>query len=272
MLICPHCKKPLAHSGGVMKCEDGHSFDIASSGYCNLLSGSKSGDFKGDSREMVAARRKFLDSGTYEPLRNAVCDRALELLPNAAANVVDCGCGEGYYTRAVAEKIIASGRKLQMIGADIAKSATQYAAKRDKNTCYVTASSYHMPVETACADLILSLFAPTPAGEFSRMLKAEGKALQVVPGTEHLLELKEAIYDEPYLNREDKHTLESFRLSDKRKVLYKVRLEDKELIEALFYMTPYVHRTPKEGMERLHALESIELTMSFVLLTFEKEI
>jgi len=42
-------------------------------------------------------------------------------------------------------------------------------------------------------------------------------------------------------------------------------------VQALFSMTPYIHRTGKESMDRLRAIERIELTLSFVLLCFERE-
>ncbi|MGN1031431.1 MAG: putative RNA methyltransferase [Butyricicoccaceae bacterium] len=270
MLICPHCAQPLVRGAHTLRCASGHSFDLAASGYCNLLTGSRSGDKTGDNKQMVLARRKFLDSGAYQQLRDAVCGRVLELVPQEHAQVVDAGCGEGYYTRAVAQALADSGRSLTMIGADISKSATQYAAKRDNRTTYITASAYHMPVQDHSADLILSLFAPAPSQEFARMLTAEGKVLQVVPGAEHLWELKQAVYDTPYRNREDKHTLDGFVLTDRRKLTYPAKICGTEQIEALFSMTPYAHRTPRKGLERLHALENITVTLSFVLLTFEK--
>ena len=263
MLICPNCGKALSMLGSAYKCGGAHSFDIASSGYCNLLCGSKPGEYTGDSREMVAARRRFLDTGAYEKLRDAVCERVMELSPETA---VDAGCGEGYYTREIA-KCVSS----EIIGIDISKSATQYAAKRDKKTVYVTASAYHMPVADNSADLVLSLFAPTPAEEFSRILKPDGCVLAVVPGTEHLWELKQAIYDEPYLNREDKHSIDGFSLIDKKKIIYEASVVGNENISALFSMTPYIHRTSKEGMDRLSRLEDINLTLSFVLLTYKRK-
>ena len=61
-----------------------------------------------------------------------------------------------------------------MIGADISKSATAYAAKRDKLSQYITANSYKLPVSDKSADIILSLFAPTPAEEFKRILAPGG--------------------------------------------------------------------------------------------------
>lgn len=262
MLICPNCGKSLERAGNTYKCASGHSFDIASAGYCNLLCGSKPGEFTGDSREMVAARRQFLDGGAYEKLRDAVCERARAL---AAHTAVDAGCGEGYYTREISKYV--SG---DVIGIDISKAATQYAAKRDKKTSYITASAYNMPVADKSADLVLSLFAPTPAAEFGRILKNDGHVLLVVPGNEHLWELKQAIYDEPYLNREDKHSLEGFELIHKQKVMYEADVAGNSSIKALFSMTPYIHRTSKEGMDRLEKLDNIHLTLSFVLLTYKK--
>ena len=272
MLICPNCGLDLVRQENSLKCAKGHSFDIASAGYCNLLLGSKPGDFIGDSKEMVMARRQFLDTAAYEPLRSRLCQLLVSEAPAAKANVLDAGCGEGYYTGALAKALEESGRDFTMIGADISKSATAYAAKRDKLSQYITANSYKLPVKDASADIILSLFAPAPAGEFSRILAPGGRVIMAVPGTEHLWELKEAIYDEPYKNNEDKHSLEGFKLVRREKLSYKARIHGKSNVQALFSMTPYIHRTGKESMERLRAIEDIELTLSFVLLCFEREI
>lgn len=271
MLICPNCGLDLELCAKSLKCPKGHSFDIASAGYCNLLLGSRPGDFMGDNKEMVMARRQFLDGGAYEPLRSALCELVLAKAPQGRAAVLDAGCGEGYYTGAVAAALNDSGRALTMVGADISKSATAYAAKRDKLTRYITANSYKLPVKEGSADIILSLFAPAPAGEFARILAPDGKVIMAVPGTEHLWELKQAIYDEPYKNDEDKHALEGFRLTERKKLSYKALVEGKSNVQALFSMTPYIHRTGKESMDRLRAIDSIELTLSFVLLCFERE-
>ena len=125
MLICPNCGEQLIKTENTFRCVNKHSFDIASSGYCNLLVGSKAGEFKGDSKEMVMARRSFLDSGAYEPLRDAVCNTVRNLAPSV---VIDAGCGEGYYTRAVATVLLDVNNDVIMIGADISKAATQYAS------------------------------------------------------------------------------------------------------------------------------------------------
>ena len=220
---------------------------------------------------MVAARRLFLDSGAFDPLRDAVCDIVRTLAPGRSPCAVDAGCGEGYYTRAVADTLRALDPGYAVFGADISKAATQYAAKRDKLTQYITASVYRLPLSDGCAGLITSLFAPAPADEFNRVLSPGGAVLQVVPGAEHLIELKRAVYDEPYENEESKHALEGFVCAGRQKLTYRRHIGSAELIRALFAMTPYVHRTPKEGIERLNALSSLAVTFSFLLLTFERE-
>ena len=63
-LACPLDGLPLQSTGTAWRCASGHSFDIASQGYTNLLpvQHKRSRD-PGDSKEMVAARRRFLTAG-----------------------------------------------------------------------------------------------------------------------------------------------------------------------------------------------------------------
>lgn len=270
MLICPKCSQPLEKAGSAFHCAQGHSYDIASSGYCNLLLSSKAGEFRGDNREMVAARREFLDTGAYAPLRDKICGKVLSLAKDGVT-LLDSGCGEGYYTRAVSEALGNSGLQFESVGVDISKSATLYASKRDKLTQYITAGCFHLPVADKSVDILLSLFAPVAGEEFGRVLKEDGTVITVVPGEKHLWELKEAIYDNPYINDENKHSIEGFVKSGEEKLTYTAHLSCAEHIRALFSMTPYAHRTPAEGIERLNSLDSIDLTLSFKILEYKKQ-
>ncbi|MBR4742958.1 MAG: methyltransferase domain-containing protein [Oscillospiraceae bacterium] len=267
MLICPVCSAPLAEAGRTLRCPAGHSFDLAASGYCNLLTGSRNGAFMGDDREMVAARRRFLESGAYAPLREALCRLLVSLTEGRSGlSLLDAGCGEGYYTRAAAAALSGAGRLSRAVGADISKAATRYAAGRDRSVRYVTANTYRLPIADGCADLILSLFAPAPADEFRRVLAPDGLVIRAVPGADHLWELKEAVYDEPYRNREEKHRLAGFDECDRLRVEYPFTLDSAERIRDLFAMTPYARRTPRQGLERLEKLDRLEVTFSFLLL------
>jgi 23S rRNA (guanine745-N1)-methyltransferase len=266
MLVCPVCKEKLLTIGKTMKCASGHSYDIAAQGYVNLLLSGKSGDCVGDDPELITARRDFLDAGYYAPLRTAICEK-VRLLGEGKNDlrVLDSGCGEGYYTRAIAETMPDAA----VYGVDISRYATKIAAGRDKKSRYITASAASLPIANASVDLAASVFAPRFATELRRVLKPDGAALIVVPGRNHLLELKEAVYETAYLNREEKHTLDGFTLESSDRVVYDAHIDNPTHIRRLFAMTPYAVHTPKAGIARLNALAEIGVTLDFLLLTFK---
>ena len=72
MVICPLCEKPLSREAKNWHCENGHTFDVARQGYVNLLTVQQKHSLNpGDTREMVGARRQFLEAGYYLPLGKA---------------------------------------------------------------------------------------------------------------------------------------------------------------------------------------------------------
>ena len=113
--ICPVCTEQghnensalLRRVGGALKCPRNHSFDVSARGYVNLLLAQhKNVKDPGDSKEMAAARREFLNTGAYKPLLDGVCAAAAELTDGMANPIVaDCGCGEGYYTAGIYEAL-----------------------------------------------------------------------------------------------------------------------------------------------------------------------
>jgi len=73
LLTCPICRESLAQVGGTLKCPRSHSFDLAREGYVNLLlPGRRRPEVLGDTRDMLRARRRFLDRGHYAPLSDAI--------------------------------------------------------------------------------------------------------------------------------------------------------------------------------------------------------
>ena len=69
---CPICSRALRRRENALCCEAGHSFDIASQGYVHLLPPNRMhAKLPGDSKEMVAARRRFLDTGCYALFQEA---------------------------------------------------------------------------------------------------------------------------------------------------------------------------------------------------------
>ena len=114
-LRCPICGCNFSRFENSLKCEKGHSFDIASSGYINLLKPGKMNNAKaGDSKEMIKARSNFFLSGAYSNIRNKLCDIIGQYKNDV---IIDAGCGEGYYTEGVADKFGVSS----VIGFDMSK-------------------------------------------------------------------------------------------------------------------------------------------------------
>ena len=149
---CPLCGAPLA--GDVsLKCARNHSFDRAKEGYWHLLPvQSMRTKAPGDSKEMVAARRAFLNAGYYGIFGRAAGELCLEYgqpaAPGAALHLLDAGCGEGWYDRCIAQQFAKAGRPLQLAGFDIAKPAVRLAAKALPAARYAVASSFSQPVRT----------------------------------------------------------------------------------------------------------------------------
>ena len=133
------------------------------------------------------------------------------------------------------------------------------------------ASVYHMPLEEESVSVLVNCFAPLAAGEFRRSLKPGGHFLYVVPEPRHLGEMKEILYDEPYENERRDERYEGFRLTEEIPIHFAFTLREQESIAALFHMTPYAWKTPKEGIERLQKINELTVTAAFRVLIFEKD-
>lgn len=224
----------------------------------------------GDSKEMVAARRRFLAAGHYQPIADAVARALLAGLP-AAASCLDAGCGEGYYLRRLAAAA-GAGRTLSLLGLDISRWAVLAAAKQDRRPNWVVGSNASLPVPTGTVDRLLCLFGFPVHGEFARVLKAGGKLVQVDAGPEHLRELREIIY--PALKPQRPiaaPTPAGFRHLGTETLGYSLALAGTEPIADLLAMTPHLYRASAEGRARAAALTALTLTVDVRLARFARD-
>lgn len=267
IFTCPVCGKALDTAGNSYKCAGGHSFDLARSGYVNLLLSKHIGKtVHGDNKLMVRARREFLEKGYYQPLRDALCKAVRENFDGGV--LLDAGCGEGYYTSAVAETL---GGAAEVYGIDISKIAVEFAAKRRDGVHYAAGSVFHIPVADASSDALITLFSPYCGEEFRRVLRDGGVMIMAIPSTDHLWELKQKIYDIPYKNEVKPYELEGFSFVGKESIRYVMELASQEDIQQLFSMTPYYYRTGQEQQKRLETLNSLNVTADFELLIYKND-
>lgn len=265
LLMCPVCRKALVLNDRTWRCESNHSYDIAKQGYVNLhVVQHKHSKNPGDTPESVQARRAFLSAGYYAPLQQAVVEKIREL---RIENLLDIGCGEGYYTNAMQAEV------MQCVGVDIAKNAVQVAAKLNKDVAWIVGTGATLPVLDESIDLCTSLFSPIPKEEILRVLKIDGHLLVVTPATEHLYAMREALFEE--VKPHDSHKFVEQLASD-------FELVEEEVIDApftlpqqdlknLIAMTPYAYKAKPERREALEQNESLELKAQFQIYVFKKK-
>ena len=267
---CPVCGEPLLREDRAYRCERGHSYDISREVYTYLLPpNQKHSAAPGDDKGMAAARREFLSKGYYKPLLDTLCREILARAGDSPA-ILDTGCGEGYYTAGVYRALLQAGKSPRMAGIDISKFILRYAARREKGVEFAVASSYRLPVADGSVDILLNCFSPLALEEFRRVLRPGGWFVYVVPAAGHLWELKCAAYDSPYPNEEKDTPYDGFEYDAVREVKTRITLASNDDIMNLFTMTPYFWRTPKEGVDRLRSLSSLETAAEFRIHIFKK--
>lgn len=267
LFCCPVCSKQMNKESGSYRCESSHCFDIAKEGYTNLLISGKNSAVSGDDKEMVKARTRFLEGGYYSVLRDKLCELIKENLSDNSV-ILDSGCGEGYYTKAITET--AKSKASKVCGVDLSKAAIRHAAKNCKEAEFAVASVYRLPLSDSSVDLIINCFSPMASEEFSRVLKENGLFFYVVPGAKHLWELKSVLYDVPYENEEKITEYDCFTHIKEVSVDTKFSLTEKEDIMALYHMTPYTWTTPKDGAARLSDTQELNVTASFHIHVYRK--
>lgn len=215
---------------------------------------------------MVAARSAFLDKGYYAPLLDGLCQVAVSHISKLPAPVLlDCGCGEGYYTAGLYQALAKSGVAPKVAGIDISKFALRKGAKRLPQGEFAVASVYRLPVADSSVDMLTNVFSPLCLEEFARVLRPGGVFCYAVPSPMHLWEMKQVLYASPYENPSKREDYEGFAYEQVVPLLYTVNLDCSADIMALFGMTPYAWKTPKDGVDRLKQLEHLTCQIGFDL-------
>ncbi|MBW3696445.1 23S rRNA (guanine(745)-N(1))-methyltransferase [Vibrio sp. T187] len=264
---CPLCHQPLSLTERTFKCDKNHQFDLAKEGYVNLMPAHhKRSKDPGDNKEMMQARRRFLEQNHYNPMRQAVASLCTSHLPEQSATLLDIGCGEGYYTHEVASQATAS---TTVFGLDISKIAIKYAAKRYSNCDFSVASSHRLPFADSSLDAVLRIYAPCKAEELQRAVKNDGVVITVTPAGRHLYQLRDRIYDGVRLHDETPEEIEGFSLEHQEKLNYTMELTGGDAYD-LLQMTPFAWKATAEFKQELQAAELFQCEADFMLRVYRK--
>lgn len=182
---CPVCQQELAVEKNSLQCINHHCFDISKLGYVNFAINKKVP--KHYSKETFENRMSILENGYYLHILNELADIVKRL--DNVKTVLDIGCGEGYYSRKIKEAL-----NKEVIAFDISKASIQLAAKNDSSNSvkWFVGDLARLPIKNNSIDCILDVFSPANYTEFNRVLTEGGNVIKVIPGNEHLKEIRHA--------------------------------------------------------------------------------
>src|ERR1035438_5920837 len=188
MLVCSvrDCGMPLVREEQRLACPHGHSFDVARSGYINLLQPQdRRSKQPGDTAAAVRARRRLHDRGVTEPLLRGIAELVAAL---PADLVLDAGCGDGFYLGSLAREA-----GFDAHGIDISTPAIDAAARRYPGCEWIAANADRLvPYSDHSFSIVLSITARMNAPEFRRVLRPDGKLLVAIPAPDDLIEIGRA--------------------------------------------------------------------------------
>jgi 23S rRNA (guanine745-N1)-methyltransferase len=253
LLLCPvrDCHLLLARTEKRLACPRGHSFDIARSGYANLLQPQdKRSKQPGDTAAAVAGRRRLHDRGVTEPLLRAIAE-LLSLSPQDV--VLDAGCGDGFYLGTLAREA-----GFDAYGVDISIPAIDLAARRYPSCEWIVANADRfLPYAGGSFSVLQSITARMNAQEFRRVLKDDGRMLVALPAPDDLMELRGAGRDRT------ERTVETFApdfcLTERRRVSTVAALDAAAVEDMLHSIYRPMQPQPAQSMQ---------VTLSLDLLLF----
>ena len=248
---CPVCHTLLTRHDASLTCESGHTFTIAAKGYSNLIPNQK--PLHGYNRSFFENRKVMMHAGLYDHVV-ATTVQALEesFGPSAekhqSLTLLDAGCGEGFYSRTLNEQY-----GYQVIGLDVAKDGIAVAATGGGDVLWLVGDVANIPLADHSVDAVLDVFTPANYTEFSRVLKPAGKLIKVIPGPQHMIEIRELLGNDlssqTYSNKRVYDYFEEHLSVDSHLHACKtidLTTKDDSFIEGLLQMTPVMFNQDKD--------------------------
>jgi 23S rRNA (guanine745-N1)-methyltransferase len=249
MLLCSvrDCHLRLVRQERRMLCPRGHSFDIARSGYINLLQPQeRRAKRPGDTPEAVAARRRLHDLGVTEGLRLAIAE-AVAVTPNDV--VLDAGSGDGFYLGT-----LHCETGFDAHGIDISIPAVDAAARRYPGCEWVVANADRVvPYADESFSVVLSITARMNPGEFRRVLRPAGRLLVAVSAPDDLIELRGSGRDRVAQTLD--RFAHGFTLIDKRRISTCADLDASAVRDVLVSIYRPMQPRPPEAMRVTFSLD-----------------
>ena len=256
---CPKCKESLDINENVLVCANNHSFDIAKEGYVNLILANKKNSLQsGDTKEMIKARDKFLQTGHYDFLLKSIFKLASK--SRKFKNILEVGCGSGFYLNALNEYI----KPDLALGSDVSKEAMKFSSKKYKDCYFSVDNSFDFNFKNEFFDLVISIFSPFDNAELERIIAKSGLFILVRPGKNHLTELYDLIgmpkKEKTYPEFTNLKSIKTIEVSQKNKIT-------QEDLNSLIEMSPLFWKIKNIDIKDINLPE---ITFDFWVNVYEK--
>jgi 23S rRNA (guanine745-N1)-methyltransferase len=263
-----NCNLPLIRRDRAFVCSRGHAYDVARSGYLNLLQPQdRRSRHAGDAKTAIEARARLLAAGVGRTILDAFVERTAALDLGSRPVVADLGAGSGD-----ALGTLAASRSILGIGVDLSTAAAEHAARRFPALTWVVANAdRRLPVLDQRLDLVISLHGRRNPAECARVLKRSGFLFVAVPAPDDLIQLREVVLGRGVeRDRSDAVVAEhssGFTLVDRASVREQHRLERERLLD-LLGATYRGKRT--STATRVDALERLDVTLASQAFVFSR--
>lgn len=223
-------------------------------------------------KNCVESRLNFLNKGYYD----RVSDKLNEYIYNGQKefNIIDSGCGPGFYMHKLKEFLNSKGIKSNISGFDISKVAIDLAKETFKDINFFYGDVNSIPITDKSQNAIVCIFSLKNYKEYNRILKENGKVYIITSGGKnHFKEIlsKFGIEKEKDFGKMENEFKNANFKENKREFLeYKINVKSKEDILEMIETIPYHLEFPEDKLNYFKNLENLDLTVSFCFLEIEK--
>jgi 23S rRNA (guanine745-N1)-methyltransferase len=261
------CGLLLERRGQVLICARGHAYDVARSGYFNLLQPQDRKSLSaGDTSAAIEARARLLGTGLGRSILDAFVSHAAALMPSNGV-VVDLGSGSGEVLGELAQRVSGAG-----IGIDLSTAAAEYAARRFPAITWIVANAdRRLPLLDHTVDLVLSLNGRRHPAEAARVMTRAGHLLVATPAADDLIELRAAVQGQrmarerhPALVAEHAAHFEVVEQFEARERHHVTREQMRDLLRGTYRGTRH------SAVEAVEALDDMDVTLASTILLLRR--
>lgn len=261
MFSCPLCRGRIrVTEQGDLNCENKHCFNLARKGYINFVNAAHESFYD---KELFDSRGRVFQNGFYQPVAEELAKTIASyetLWQKDAINVLDIGCGEGYYLDYIGTHCL----QAVCFGIDLSKDAIKAATNHEKENVWAIADLTKLPFRNKTFHVLLNVLTPANYEEFSRIQKKQGILIKVSPGKQYLKEIRERFFDKEYdEERVVEYSKDNMEILEQRRILYKKSLT-REDWEDFLCMTPLTAQRQEERMKQM-AFPAKEITIDLNL-------